>query len=48
MARSGTSDVIDAALVVIARDGDEIFTSDLLDIAVLAEAALLSVDLIPV
>lgn len=48
MARSGTSDVIDAALVAIAHDGDEIFTSDLSDIAVLAEAAMLSVDLIPV
>ena len=36
---AGTSDVIDAALVALARDGDTILTSDPHDIAHLAEVA---------
>ena len=39
LARSGTSDVIDAALVALADDGDEILTSDPGDIRVLVAAA---------
>jgi hypothetical protein len=46
--RSGTSDVIDAALVLLAEDGDEIFTSDRDDLTVLTEHANLDVELYPV
>ena len=35
----GTSDVVDASIVDIASDGDEVLTSDPDDIAVLATAA---------
>jgi hypothetical protein len=41
-------DVIDAALVLLARDGDDIFTSDASDLVALAGAAGLHVDLVPV
>jgi hypothetical protein len=44
---AGTSDVIDAAVVLLARDGDDIFTSDVGDLALLAEAAGLQVELVP-
>ena len=36
LARAGTSDVIDAALVLLADDGDDIVTSDVDDIGPLA------------
>jgi hypothetical protein len=36
LARAGTSDVIDAALVLLADDGDDILTSDADDLALLA------------
>ena len=36
LARAGTSDVIDAALVLLAVDGDEIVTSDAADLKPLA------------
>ncbi|MBJ7471634.1 MAG: hypothetical protein JHD16_10050 [Solirubrobacteraceae bacterium] len=48
LARSGTSDVIDAALVLLACDGDVIVTSDPDDIAHLAEVARLAVDIVVV
>ncbi len=48
LARTGTSDVIDAALVLLAEDTDHIATSDLSDLRVLAEAADRHVELIPV
>ena len=48
LARTGTSDVIDAALVLLAEDTDHIATSDLSDLRVLAEAADQRVELIPV
>jgi hypothetical protein len=48
LAQARTSDVIDAAVVLLANDADEIFTSDTSDLAVLAEAAGLQVDLVPV
>lgn len=38
LARTGSSDVIDAALVVIAADGDEIVTTDNDDFAALIDA----------
>jgi len=43
---NGTGDVIDAAVVLVARDGDEIYTSDPGDLRGLAETAGLHVDLI--
>lgn len=46
--RAGRADVIDAALVLIADDGDEIFTADPADLEVLARAAGRMVELIPV
>lgn len=39
LAASGTSDVVDAALVALMRDGDEIVTSDPDDIGVLLAVA---------
>lgn len=42
------ADVIDAAVVLLAEDGDEIFTSDPGDLASLAAAAGLHVDLVPI
>jgi hypothetical protein len=46
LARSGRSDVIDAALVLLARDGDQLITSDPGDLASLARAARRSVDVL--
>jgi hypothetical protein len=48
LARSGESDAIDAAVVCLAADGDDILTSDPGDLRELAEAAGVHVDLIPV
>jgi hypothetical protein len=48
LARSGQSDAIDASVVCLAADGDEILTSDPDDLRVLAEAAGIYIDLIPV
>lgn len=48
LAGTGTADVIDAALVLLAEDTDHIATSDLSDLRVLAEAADQRVELIPV
>jgi hypothetical protein len=48
LARSRTSDVVDAAVVLLASDGDEVLTSDPSDLRVLCESANLSVDLIPI
>jgi len=45
--RAGTSDVVDAALVLLAEDGDEIVTSDPKDLASLAARADLHVDVVP-
>jgi hypothetical protein len=45
---TGTSDVIDAALVLLAGDGDEIFTADPNDLRALATAAGRHVELIRV
>jgi hypothetical protein len=48
LARSGQSDAIDAAVVCLAADGDDILTSDPGDLRALAEAAEIHVDLVPV
>jgi hypothetical protein len=48
LARAGRSDVVDAALVLLASDGDQIVTSDPGDIEPLARAAHRNVDLIHV
>ena len=48
LGRSGTTDAIDAALVSLAADGDDILTSDPGDLRPLAEAAGVHVDLVPV
>ncbi len=48
LARSRMNDVIDAALVQLALDGDLILTSDAPDLARLAAAADLHIDIIPV
>jgi hypothetical protein len=46
LVRSGGSDAIDATLVCLAADGDDILTSDAGDLRALAEAAGIHVDLI--
>ena len=48
LAQAGTSDVVDAALVLTAADGDVIYTSDPGDIAHLAATLGLHVDIVPV
>ena len=48
LARSGGDDAIDAALVCLAADGDDVLTSDPSDLRALAEAALVHVELIPI
>lgn len=45
---SRTADVIDAALVALAGDGDDILTSDVEDLHALAAAAGVHLELIPV
>jgi hypothetical protein len=45
---SRTSDAVDAALVCLAADGDDILTSDPGDLRALAEAAGVHIDLVPV
>ena len=47
LATSGTTDVIDAAVVLLARAGDEIHTSDPGDIEHLARAAGADVEIVP-
>lgn len=48
LARSGLADAIDAAVICLAGDGDDILTSDPGDLLVLAQAASVHVELIPV
>lgn len=48
LGRAGQSDVVDAALILLAEDNDEVLTSDPDDLVGLAEAAGLHVDLISV
>jgi hypothetical protein len=46
--RARTEDVIDAAVVLLASDGDVILTSDVNDLHPLAAAAAVHVDIVPV
>lgn len=48
LGRSGTTDVIDAAVVLLAADGDDVVTSDPDDLTTLAAAAGVHVELIPI
>lgn len=48
LARTGTADAIDAAVVAIARPGDRILTSDPDDIDRLVEASHLDIAVVPV
>jgi len=48
LALSGRSDPIDASVVCLASDGDDILTSDVADLRPLAEVADVHVELIPV
>ena len=48
LARSGLSDAIDAAVVCLAGDGDDILTSDPRDLRALAQASGVHVELIQV
>jgi hypothetical protein len=48
LARAGNADVIDAGLVVLARDGDDILTTDVGDLEQLAVLAGTHVELIAV
>jgi hypothetical protein len=47
LARSGTSDVVDASVICLAQDGDDILTSDPADLLDLARASGTHVELIP-
>lgn len=48
LGRSSAHDVVEAALICLATDGDDILTSDPGDLRALAEAAGVHVDLVPV
>src|SRR5215470_11931435 len=48
LARTGLADAVDAAVVALAGDGDDILTSDPGDLRALAQAAGVHVELIPV
>ena len=48
LGRAAASDVVDAAVVLLAVDGDEILTSDAGDLEPLVSAAGLQADIIPV
>ena len=48
LGKARTSDVVDAALVVLARDGDWVLTSDVQDLKRLVVAADTHLDLVPV
>jgi hypothetical protein len=48
LARTGTSDAIDASVICLAQDGDDVLTSDSADLQALARAAGVHVDLISV
>ena len=48
LARSGQSDAIDASVICLATDGDDVLTSDPDNLHALAESAEIHVDLIPV
>ncbi|MFV2062480.1 MAG: twitching motility protein PilT [Chloroflexota bacterium] len=47
LGRSGTHDVVDATVTLLARSGDIILTSDPIDLGALAEAAGIRVRIVP-
>jgi len=48
LAISRTTDAVDASIIALARDGDDVLTSDPGDLRTLAEAANVHIELIPV
>lgn len=48
LAKAGTADVVDAALICLALDGDDVLTSDPGDLVVLAETAGVHIELVRV
>lgn len=48
LGKAGTADVVDAALICLALDGDDVLTSDPGDLVVLAESAGVHIELIGV
>lgn len=48
LAATGGSDAVDAAVIALAKDGDDILTSDPDDLRALAEAADVHIDLISI
>lgn len=48
LGRSGSTDVVDAAVVALCRDGDTVLTSDPGDLVALARAAGVHVDIVSV
>ena len=48
LARAGSVDAIDAALVALCRPGDQILTSDSDDLAALADVARVDIDIIAI
>ena len=48
LARAGASDAVDASVICLAQDGDDILTSDPADLLYLARASGAHVELIPV
>jgi PIN domain nuclease of toxin-antitoxin system len=48
LARTGSTDAIDASVVCLAQDGDDVLTSDPADLQALAHAAAVHVDLISI
>jgi hypothetical protein len=48
LARTGSADTIDASVICLAQDGDDVLTSDPADLRALARAAGVHVDLISV
>jgi hypothetical protein len=48
LGRSRLADVIDAAVILLATDGDQILTADVDDLAQLAQAADLHIEIVPV
>jgi hypothetical protein len=48
LARTGTADAIDASVICLDKDGDDVLTSDPADLRALASAARVHVDLISV
>jgi hypothetical protein len=48
LGRSGTADVVDASVVCLAQDGDDVLTSDPADLLDLARASDAHIELIPV